>query len=43
MSPGALAEVCREGGGPRSPLAVTRLELNCQLFTDIGECISDYR
>ncbi|GIL94866.1 hypothetical protein Vretimale_1019 [Volvox reticuliferus] len=43
MTLAKLIEICKESGLPVSPLAVTRLELNCQLFTRIGECINEYR
>ncbi|GFR47031.1 hypothetical protein Agub_g8716 [Astrephomene gubernaculifera] len=43
MTLAKLIEICKESGLPTSPLAVTRLELNCQLFTSIGECIAEYR
>jgi hypothetical protein len=43
MTLAKLIEICKESGHPVSPLAVTRLELNCQLFTHIGECIAEYR
>ncbi|KAG1672028.1 hypothetical protein FOA52_008904 [Chlamydomonas sp. UWO 241] len=36
-----LIAICTESGtGPRTPAAVTRLELNCQLFSDISPDIS---
>ncbi|KXZ46731.1 hypothetical protein GPECTOR_41g696 [Gonium pectorale] len=43
MTLAKLVEICKESGLPLAPLAVTRLELNCQLFTRIGECIAEYR
>ncbi len=43
MTLAKLVEVCRENHLPISPLAVTRLELNHQLFSRIGECIAEYR
>ena len=38
-----LRDICRENGAPTCPLACTRLDLNCQMFTEIGACIAEYR
>lgn len=43
MTLAKLVEICVESGQPRTPLAVTRLELGCQLFERIGECVAEYR
>ena len=40
MMASKLKEICRENGLPSCAAAVTRLELNCQLFEEIGECIA---
>ena len=42
MTTSKLLQICRENGSPSNPLAVTRLELNCQLFTCIEPCIEDF-
>jgi hypothetical protein len=38
-----LQAVQAEAGLPASPLAVTRLEASCQLYTNIDPCISAFR
>ncbi|KAG2497412.1 hypothetical protein HYH03_004567 [Edaphochlamys debaryana] len=43
MTLAKLVEICRESGNAVSPLACTRLELSCQLFTTMDECLGDYR
>ena len=42
MTLAKLLQICRENGSPSNPLAVTRLELSCQLFTQIEDCISAF-
>ena len=42
MTTSKLLQICRENGSPSNPLAVTRLELNCQLFTCIEPCIAGF-
>ena len=42
MTTSKLLQICKENGSPSNPLAVTRLELNCQLFTCIEPCVADF-
>ncbi|MEW5310348.1 MAG: hypothetical protein WDW38_002157 [Sanguina aurantia] len=37
-----LKEICKEAGLPTCPQAVEKLELQCQMFCEIGECLSAY-
>lgn len=37
-----VRDICRENGLPLNPLAVTRLELNCQLLTEISPVLAEY-
>ncbi|GAX77215.1 hypothetical protein CEUSTIGMA_g4661.t1 [Chlamydomonas eustigma] len=37
-----LIQICKENGSPSNPLCVTRLELSCQTFSYIDECISAF-
>lgn len=43
MTLAKLKDICRENGQPTCPMAVVKLDLNCQLFEDIGDCIEEYR
>ncbi|KAL6750828.1 hypothetical protein V8C86DRAFT_3143047 [Haematococcus lacustris] len=38
-----IRQINKEIGLPLCPLAVTRLELNCQLLTEIPDCIQDFQ
>jgi len=42
MTMAKLLQICRENGSPSNPLAVTHLELSCQLFTHIEDCIAAF-